>query len=259
MASISWGKFNRLITIELNLSPLERTDCFVFLKMFRVELDRLIEQSPIIPMNVRKEFLKVFRNTDRVAKPDVLNVLQHTKIFYDTESRLKKMAVEAAMTLGHKRKVVAQLVTDQLDHKMRDASIQAAREAAVAFFAEREAQEKEKQAQARKKVTYNLVQQEKENRRQDILQLQKNAVVTELKKKLEQTARPVEDVVVAIPNAIQEKEVQEETDVEEGNIPEMTGFVTPISEEVEEIAEATEVVVEIAPAPPVPEENTEKE
>jgi hypothetical protein len=44
-ASISWGKFNRLIVIELALHPDERMDAFAFMKMFRIELDRLIEQS----------------------------------------------------------------------------------------------------------------------------------------------------------------------------------------------------------------------
>ena len=35
-ASISWGKFNRLIVIELSLHPDERMDAFAFMKMFRI-------------------------------------------------------------------------------------------------------------------------------------------------------------------------------------------------------------------------------
>ena len=47
-ASISWGKFNRQISIELALHPDERMESMAFLKMCRIELDRLIEQSPPI-------------------------------------------------------------------------------------------------------------------------------------------------------------------------------------------------------------------
>ena len=50
-AAISWGKFNRLIGIELSLHPKERMDAFAFMKMFRVELDRLILSSSPQPMS----------------------------------------------------------------------------------------------------------------------------------------------------------------------------------------------------------------
>lgn len=65
-ASISWGKFNRLIVIELALHPDERMDAFAFMKMFRIELDRLIEQSPSIPELIIRRFIYEFKEfTDR--------------------------------------------------------------------------------------------------------------------------------------------------------------------------------------------------
>jgi hypothetical protein len=60
-ASISWGKFNRLIVIELSLHPDERMDAFAFMKMFRVELDRLVEQSPSIPEQIINKFDFIIR------------------------------------------------------------------------------------------------------------------------------------------------------------------------------------------------------
>ena len=57
VAGIAWGKFQRQIAVELAIHPNERLDSMDFLKIWRAELDRLIEQSPAIPDDVIKEFL----------------------------------------------------------------------------------------------------------------------------------------------------------------------------------------------------------
>ena len=118
-ASISWGKFNRLIVIELSLHPDDRMEAFAFMKMFRIELDRLIEQSPTIPEAVINNFIYEFKETLDVKKPDITGDLEHTQVFSDSNTRLKMIAQDVAMTLNLKKGVLKQLVLDDLDGKIR--------------------------------------------------------------------------------------------------------------------------------------------
>jgi hypothetical protein len=135
VSGISWGKFNRLLCIEMSLHPDERMDAFNFLKLFRVELDRLIEQSPSIPDLVIKDFNTIFNKVD-VVKPEIVGILNHTKVYKDTGARLKRIAAEATIALHFKRGVIKQLVVDDLQTKMVKAATEAARSSAQAFFEE---------------------------------------------------------------------------------------------------------------------------
>ena len=118
-ASISWGKFNRLIVIELALHPDERMDAFAFMKMFRIELDRLIEQSPSIPELIIRRFIYEFKEFTDIKRPDITGEIEHTSVFSDTNTRLKKIAEEAAITISQKKGLLKQLVMDDLDTKLR--------------------------------------------------------------------------------------------------------------------------------------------
>ena len=129
VAGISWGKFNRLLVIEMRLHPDERMDSFNFLKMFRIELDRLIEQSPVIPESIINDFNRLFKNVD-IVKPEITGILQHAKVYKDTGARLKRIAAEATIALHYKRGVIKQMVTDDLEGRTRAAAIEAAREVA---------------------------------------------------------------------------------------------------------------------------------
>ena len=60
VSSISWGKFNRNLKIELAKSPLERTPVTQLLKTGKEEFDRLIETSHSIPNHVIKLFKDTF-------------------------------------------------------------------------------------------------------------------------------------------------------------------------------------------------------
>ena len=117
-SAVSWGKFNRLISIELRIHPDERIDAKSFLKMFRIELDRLIEQAPTIPDSVIEKFKILFEDSD-VSLPDILGTMEHTKVFTDSNSRLKKLAVEAAMMIHQKKGVLKQIVLNDLDDRIR--------------------------------------------------------------------------------------------------------------------------------------------
>lgn len=118
VASIAWGKFQRQIAVELRLHPNERIDSMDFLKICRTEIDRLIEQSPPIPDVAIAEFEKKFGNIKDIKKPEICNQLEHTVIFEDSESRLKKMAADASLMLRHKKNLLKEMVMPEFERKI---------------------------------------------------------------------------------------------------------------------------------------------
>jgi len=82
VSAISWDKFSRNIRIELAKDPDERSDAGQFLKICRMEFDRLMETSPAIPQKVVIEFNKTFQGKvgskerkrfEELRKPDICN------------------------------------------------------------------------------------------------------------------------------------------------------------------------------------------
>lgn len=73
-ASIAFGKFSRNISVELSL-PLDEREVsgHEFIAKCRVELDRLLEQSPGIPMDIVNQFARTFKNTV-FTKPEILEI-----------------------------------------------------------------------------------------------------------------------------------------------------------------------------------------
>lgn len=85
-ASISYSKFSRNISVELSLPPDERSkNGREFIASSRVELDRLIEQSPNIPLHIVKNFGKSFSGSSFI-KPDILEI-SNVEIFKDSEKK----------------------------------------------------------------------------------------------------------------------------------------------------------------------------
>ena len=184
-AAISWGKFNRLIGIELSLHPKERMDAFAFMKMFRVELDRLIEQSPSIPENVIKAFVVEFKTATDVRKPDIAGELEHTKVFVDTGSRLQKIAQEAAVNIAYKKGILKQMVLTDLDSKIKkiaDDSLKTA-SAAATLATIAAASAKLNAASAVSNVSNETHEKQKADRNAEIVSIQKAKVVGALSKK----------------------------------------------------------------------------
>ncbi len=118
VAAISWGKFQRFISIELSLHPNERMDAMSFLKMGRIELDRLIEQSPPIPTRTVEEFHVAFRDKKDIRRPEIAGGIEHTRVFEDRDSRLVKVAAEAAYVIQQKKGLMRQLVMDDIDKRI---------------------------------------------------------------------------------------------------------------------------------------------
>ncbi len=93
-ASIAYSKFSRNISVELSLPVKERT-CGGrdFINTCRAELDRLIEQSPNIPINLVKEFGMKFQEKAFI-KPDILDINAVEIYQEENEEAKKKKAIE---------------------------------------------------------------------------------------------------------------------------------------------------------------------
>lgn len=201
VAGISWGKFNRLICIEMSLHPDERMDCHNFLKMFRVELDRLIEQSPIITDAIILKFNEIFKNTPNVVKPEIVGILQHTKVYKDTDSRLKRIAAEATVALHFKRGVIKQLVITDLESKTRSVAIEEARKVAKEILEEERAKQSAKRGPAPAMGSAQLAEKLKVERTKEVEELSKTraGAVSELKSRFMGGAGPKSSVHFANP------------------------------------------------------------
>ena len=88
-ASIAYSKFSRNISVELSLPIKERT-CGGrdFINTCRAELDRLIEQSPNIPIDLVKEFGAKFGD-QAFIKPDILDI-RAVEIYESEDEEEKK-------------------------------------------------------------------------------------------------------------------------------------------------------------------------
>lgn len=119
VASIAWGKFQRLIAVELAMKPDDRIDSLDFLKICRADLDRLIEQSPPIPQESIDLFENEFGTIVDLKKPDICGALEHTRVFESSELRLKQVATEAALLLRHKRNALNELLSPQIQETIK--------------------------------------------------------------------------------------------------------------------------------------------
>ncbi len=100
-ASTAYGKFSRNIATELSLPPSNRTyNGIDFVQMCRADMDRLLEQSPIIPMNLLSDFDKnpIFNN---ITKPDVLKITEIKEYKPSHDERIQNIVTGAAEQLKH--------------------------------------------------------------------------------------------------------------------------------------------------------------
>ncbi len=123
VAGVSWGKFQRFISTELSLHPNERMDAMSFLKTARVELDRLIEQSPTIPQKVIAWFEREFKGMTDIKRPEnTRGGIEHTRFFDDRDARVAKIAAEAAFFLQQKKGYMRKLIEEDFDKYIAERS-----------------------------------------------------------------------------------------------------------------------------------------
>jgi hypothetical protein len=82
-SALRFLSFFRDISCELSINPDHRTDPIEYIKMKRMELDKLLEQSPMPPQSIIDEFNRKFKKV-QIHKPDLANNLQ-TIIPYGAE------------------------------------------------------------------------------------------------------------------------------------------------------------------------------
>jgi hypothetical protein len=85
-AYTGWSRFERLISTELNLERKARRNTGDFLKICRNEYERLMEQSPLIPPEITREFTQKFGAKNMMMLlPDTLEDIKPTHIFVDSD------------------------------------------------------------------------------------------------------------------------------------------------------------------------------
>jgi hypothetical protein len=89
-SSLGWGKLQRNIQIELSIEREFRKDADSFVKVCRMEYDRLTEQSPPIPSDILEMFKIIFKKQAEEKKknededlilPDICDSIKHTKVY----------------------------------------------------------------------------------------------------------------------------------------------------------------------------------
>ena len=120
VAGIAWGKFQRLVAVELAINPNDRLDAMDFLKICRQDLDRLIEQSPPISDDVIKMFEEEFKEVPNLKMPDICHGIAHTQVFNSSKTRLAQIAADATLHLRYKKNIRATSVLPNIDKKIED-------------------------------------------------------------------------------------------------------------------------------------------
>jgi len=129
VASVAYGKFSRNITVELSLPIEERTiGGTEFLNNCRSELDKLIEQSPNIPMNILKKFEKKFKDKE-FMRPDILEI-SSVEIYVPDEEEQRKEREKIFKEEQEKRKKIIEEEKSTIEKVMSEAALrkQAAKE-----------------------------------------------------------------------------------------------------------------------------------
>lgn len=190
VASITWGKFQRLLAVELSLNPNDRMDSLDFLKICRAELDRLIEQSPPIPSDIIHRFERKFGSIKDLKRPDVCGALEHTAVFESSEARLRNLAAEAALMLRRKRQTLNELVSPQIEQKINE-QVQARLEEALEERKRKleEEIERKKEDERRKQDDFEKALDERKKKIQEEIELEKAKLFQNASHSLEESIK----------------------------------------------------------------------
>jgi hypothetical protein len=80
IASIAYGKLYRVISNELALRRDQRANAQEFLKIIRLEQDRLEESCPVIHGNIIRRFNKKVETNATLEKPEIVGELDHIRV-----------------------------------------------------------------------------------------------------------------------------------------------------------------------------------
>ncbi len=123
VASISYGKFSRNIATELSLPPEFRSYTGIdFVQICRSEFDRLVEQSPTIPLEILNQFMQELEDENiQIEQPDVMKV-SPIEIWQPTkEEKAAKIIANAFQTMHNRnqdlKKTGVQKMADLVEKK----------------------------------------------------------------------------------------------------------------------------------------------
>lgn len=103
VASIAYGKFSRNIATELSLPPEFRTyNGIDFVQICRSEFDRLLEQSPIIPLDILEKFMNEL--DEGIERPDIMKVSKIEEWRPTKEEKAAKIIANAFQTMHNRSK-----------------------------------------------------------------------------------------------------------------------------------------------------------
>jgi hypothetical protein len=104
VASISYGKFSRNIATELALPPEFRSYSGIdFVQICRSEFDRLVEQSPIIPIEILTAYMTEIEKDD-ITKPDIMSATRIEEYKPTKEEKAAKIIANAFQTMHNRNK-----------------------------------------------------------------------------------------------------------------------------------------------------------
>jgi len=81
ISSVQWSKYHRQISAELAITPNNRQDATEFILICKTEIDRLLEQSPMIPKYIQKFFKRLFINKINFEIPTELDNINPVYIY----------------------------------------------------------------------------------------------------------------------------------------------------------------------------------
>ena len=85
IATIAYGKLYRVISNELALRRDQRTNAQEFLKVIRLEQDRLEESCPVIHENIIRTFNAKVESNATLEKPEIVGELDHIHVNMSTK------------------------------------------------------------------------------------------------------------------------------------------------------------------------------
>jgi len=95
IAAKSWDKFNRLLKIELQRSPDERTNKKEIFSFSVREYDRLVEISPDIPNDIIIEFKELYKDSLDLIKPEIAGYIVSSKVY---EKKILQNTIEDGLS-----------------------------------------------------------------------------------------------------------------------------------------------------------------
>lgn len=121
MASLRFISFFRDISSELTISPENRTNPIDYITLKRLELDKMLEQSPNIPESIIQEFNSKTKYKNGLHKPEICNILEtilpysnnddkalHKLIDYNNENNNTKNTDEIQIAIANSSHVASE-------------------------------------------------------------------------------------------------------------------------------------------------------